>query len=199
LRYSTQHNASSRLLALPAELRNIIFQLVLGNKKIMPNSLVPADTLIIVDGRVHEGGDTPILFLPFVCKQICSETMLYMYALNTFTFLRCSYSTPTVSTSRDVWAAKRSRQQRRFVSSIMVEHSEMQVQIALDHSRAHSAVFPHLRQIVVNKAFRGFAEMQKRAQRQKITLEAWVKRREKEDVELVLEDMREELGEEWSR
>jgi hypothetical protein len=87
----------------------MIFKLVIRNKNIMPNSRVLNDTLIIADGRVHEGGDPPVLSLPLVCKQLYCEAMLYLYALNAFTFLRCSYSTPTATTDRDEWEARRSR------------------------------------------------------------------------------------------
>jgi hypothetical protein len=44
----------------------MVFKLVLGNKKIMPNLLVPNPTLIISDGRVYEGGNLPLFSLPFV-------------------------------------------------------------------------------------------------------------------------------------
>jgi hypothetical protein len=81
----------------------------------------------------------------------------------------------------------------------MVEHSEVQVRIDYSHCRPHSAVFPRLKQIVVNKAFRGFEEMQSRAEWQNLTLEAWLKRREKGDVEVAFVDTKEELGEQSRR
>jgi hypothetical protein len=97
-------------------------------------------------------------------------------------------------------------QQRKLVQSTTIERVEMQTDInqGWASSRPYLTVFPGLKKIVVNKGFRGFGDRERMAKRRRIGAEAWVRRGEKDgvEVEIVLGDTREELGDQcgrWSR
>lgn len=79
--------------------------------KIRPDSEDAHETMILVDGEVHEKDAGLFFFLPFVCREVYSQTIPYLYSENTFTFLRCQFSGPSVGTSRDSWIAERTREQ----------------------------------------------------------------------------------------
>jgi hypothetical protein len=102
--------------------------------------------------------------LPFVCCEIYSETIAYLYSLTNFTFLRCRYLGASVGTCRDDWVVLRTEERLRWVRSIIAETEAVVDEVYSGRVQSHSNVFPNLREVLVNQAYvtkRHFRDMRR--------------------------------------
>jgi hypothetical protein len=86
--HSTLHNQHiSPLLRLPAEVRNIIYVLVLGNRTYRFHDAVSRP-----HAQLRTNNECHVLALLLVSHQIYAEARLLPYSLNTFSFRECEIS-----------------------------------------------------------------------------------------------------------
>ncbi|KAF1946359.1 hypothetical protein EJ02DRAFT_250619 [Clathrospora elynae] len=94
------------LLRLPAELRNRIYELVLGGR-----TYKFKDTIQTRQARLDTKGEEHIFSLLYVCRQIHFETALLPYTINTFSFR-------DIENSLDPFLRQRSPAQMRSIHLI---------------------------------------------------------------------------------
>lgn len=160
---SIEHNYSSPLLSLPPEIHTMIYKHALGGMTIRPYSEDPADTTLIVDGKVCEVSAGSYFSLPLVCRQIYAELHNFVYSLNTFSFMSCLPSDKNSlvePNNRNSWVSMRTEEQMSAVRSVMVESKRMMREMFFGKDRATSNnnTFPNLKDVLINLAFLEYEE-----------------------------------------
>lgn len=139
------NSTSSPLLALPPELRNIIYSHALGNMLIRasrgwdPHN----DTTVIADGKMHESHASRFFSLPFVCRQLHDETLPYLYSDNCFPFRDLA-----ICWAR--WIEAHPKEQLGWGRSAMVEGPAMLFEMSHQGMVTYSETFPGLEKVLVN-------------------------------------------------
>lgn len=106
----------------------MIYKHALGGMTIRPYSEDPSHTTLMLNGEVCEVSAGRYFSLLLVCRQIYAESHIFVYSLNTFSFMSCLHSgkhSLVEPNNRDNWVSRRTEEQVDAVTSVMVENKRV--------------------------------------------------------------------------